>query len=152
MAKVGYDMYLNLLEKAIEREKSGNDSIESIDSEVKIDIKVSAYISDSYISDTLQKIAMYQKISNIKTKEDTMDVVDELFDRYGKIPTETENLIKIVEIRNMAKKLGINRIFQYENIIKLSPNNTKINLTNNINNDILITVQKELEKLLKEKG
>ena len=52
----------------------------------------------------------------------------------------------------MAKKLGINRIFQYENIIKLSPNNTKINLTNNINNDILITVQKELEKLLKEKG
>lgn len=145
-------MYLNLLEKAIEKEKNGEGAFDTIESEVKIDINVSAYISDEYIKDPIQKISMYQRISSIKNKEDTMDVVDELFDRYGSIPKETENLIKIVEIRNVAKNLGITKIFQYDNVIKLSPNNLKINLTNNINNDILITVQKELEKLLKEKG
>ena len=86
MAKVGYDMYLNLLERAIEKEKNGKDSVEYSENEVKIDINVSAYISDNYIKDPIQKISMYQRISAIKGKEDSMDVVDELFDRDGSIP------------------------------------------------------------------
>lgn len=154
MAKVGYDMYLAMLEKAIKLEKEGKSKELILDEkdEVKIDLNVSAYISDTYIKDPIQKISMYQRISDIKDKEDLMDVVDELLDRYGKIPDETENLIKIVEIRNLAKKIGIKKIFQYGNILKIEPNNLRINLTNLANNDILVNVQLELEKLLKEKG
>ena len=115
MAKVGYDMYLAMLEKAIKLEKEGKSKELILDEkdEVKIDLNVSAYISDTYIKDPIQKISMYQRISDIKDKEELMDVVDELLDRYGKIPDETENLIKIVEIRNLAKKIGIKKIFQY---------------------------------------
>ena len=153
MAKVGYDMYLAMLEKAIKLEKEGNyaDEILNENNEVKIDLNVSAYISDTYIKDPIQKISMYQKISDIRSNEDLMDVVDELLDRYGNIPEETENLIKIVEIRNLAKKLDITKIFQYGDMLKIEPNNLRIKLTNKINNDILVTVQLELEKLLKEK-
>lgn len=153
MAKVGYDMYLAMLEKAIKMEKEGKgkDTVLNNDNDVKIDVNVSAYISDNYIKDPLQKISMYQKISDIRNNEDVMDVVDELLDRYGNIPEETENLIKIVEIRNLARELKITKIFQYENILKIEPNNLRIKLTNKINNDILVTVQLELEKLLKEK-
>lgn len=154
MAKVGYDMYLAMLEKAVDKIKNGNEDIEKDESEVKIDLNVSAYISDSYIKDPISKIAMYQKISNIKNNEDTMDVVDELLDRYGNIPKETENLIKIVEIRNICKELNITKIFQYENFVKIDlndGNNLRIGLTNKKNNDILLTVQLELEKL-KRKG
>lgn len=154
MAKVGYDMYLAMLEKAVDKIKNGNEDIEKDECEVKIDLNVSAYISDSYIKDPISKIAMYQKISNIKNNEDTMDVVDELLDRYGNIPKETENLIKIVEIRNICKELNITKIFQYENFVKIDlndGNNLRIGLTNKKNNDILLTVQLELEKL-KRKG
>lgn len=153
MAKVGYDMYLAMLERAIKHEKEGkSEEILNENDEVKIDVNVSAYISDSYIKDPIQKISMYQRISEIKNNEDMMDVIDELLDRYGKIPEETENLIKIVEIRNIARKLGITKIFQYGNILKIAPNNLRIKLTNTTNNDILVTVQLELEKFLKEKG
>lgn len=153
MAKVGYDMYLAMLERAVNKLKNGEEmKPEQDEKEVKIDLGVSAYISDSYIKDPISKIAMYQKISNIENKEDMMDVIDELLDRYGNIPQETENLIKIVEIRNMCKKLNITKVFEYQNIIKIEPNNLKINLTNVKNNDILLTVQLELEKILKEKG
>lgn len=154
MAKVGYDMYLAMLEKAVDKIKNGNENIEKDESEVKIDLNVSAYISDSYIKDPISKISMYQKISNIKNNEDTMDVVDELLDRYGNIPKETENLIKIVEIRNICKELNITKIFQYENFVKIElndGNNYKFSLTNQKNNDILLTVQTVLEKL-KRKG
>lgn len=146
-------MYLAMLERAVNKLKNGEEmKPEQDEKEVKIDLGVSAYISDSYIKDPISKIAMYQKISNIENKEDMMDVIDELLDRYGNIPQETENLIKIVEIRNMCKKLNITKVFEYQNIIKIEPNNLKINLTNVKNNDILLTVQLELEKILKEKG
>ena len=155
MAKVGYEMYLAMLERAIKYEKEGLDKNKANlfnENEVKIDLQVSAYISDSYIKDPIQKIVMYQKISEIQTNEDSLDVIDELLDRFGSLPKETENLIKIVEIRNLAKQLGITKIFQYGRMLKIEPNNLKINLTNNSNNDILVTVQQELKKLNKEKG
>ncbi len=157
MAKVGYELYLALLEKAIREEKEGKDSVakEEVLKEVKMDIDVSAYISDLYIKDPIQKIDMYQKISDIKNEEESMEVVDELLDRFGDIPKETENLIKIVEIRNKARKLGISRILATERMIKFEPMNYKITLTNTTNNDILIRVMLEIskiEKTMKEKG
>ena len=158
MAKVGYELYLALLEKAIREEKEGIDvasAKKEFSKEVKIDINVSAYISDSYIKDSIQKIDMYQKISDIKTQEDSLEVVDELLDRFGDIPKETENLIKIVEIRNKARELGITRIFANDRMIKFEPMNYKIALTNSVTNDILVRVQLEIskiEKTIKEKG
>ena len=98
---------------------------------------------------------MYQKISDIETKEQSMEVIDELLDRFGDLPKETENLIKIVEIRNAARMLGITRIAQVGEFLKFEPGNLKYRLTNVQNNDILLHVQieiKKLEKLLKEKG
>ena len=156
MIKVGYEMYMSLLERAVEVEQQsskGNTKKEEFDvkKDVKIDINVSAYIDDSYIKDPIQKILMYQKISDIETKEDSLDVVDELLDRYGNIPKETENLIKIVEIRNVARKLGISKIcVKGENLI-LDPINAKFTLTNKKTNDILVYVELVLNTLLKEK-
>lgn len=152
MLKVGYDMYLSLLEKAVNKEKNNISETQNIEQEIKIDLDVSAYISDSYISDPIQKINMYQKISDINDKDMMLDVIDELIDRYGELPKETENLIKIVEIRNQARKLGITKICSFGEILKIEPYNLKIKLTNFTRSDILIRVQLELEKLRKEKG
>lgn len=157
MAKVGYELYLTMLERAVAQEKQGKNisAIGDVQKEVKIDIDISAYISDMYIKDPIQKILMYQKISDIKCEEDSLEVIDELLDRYGDLPKETENLIKIVEIRNEARKLGITRIVANRDFIKFEPLSHVIRLTNITNNDILIRVQLEISKyknLLEEKG
>ncbi len=151
MLKVGYDMYLSLLQRAIKKEKEDIESLNDIEQEIKIDIDVSAYISDDYIKDPIQKISMYQKISDIKDKDTMLDVIDELIDRYGSLPRETENLIKIVEIRNLARELNIKRICLFGEILKIEPYNLQIYLTNSASSDILIRIQIELEKLKKEK-
>ncbi len=147
MAKIGYEMYLALLERALKEEKEGKtDVTEEMQKEIKIELNISAYISDNYIKNQVQKISMYQKISDIQNKDMSLDVIDELLDRYGDIPKETENLIKIVEIRNMARKLEINKITQDSNYVRLLPQDYKIDISGS--NDILIKVQFELEKLL----
>ncbi len=162
MARVGYEMYLSLLERAIKEEKKNSEGkednindIDNVQKDVKIELNVSAYISDSYIKDPLQKIAMYQKISDIQTKEESLDVIDELLDRYGELPKETENLLKIVEIRNKARALGITKIVTKDGFVMFEPLNLRFALTNGKTSDILIRVQLEmskLEEMLKEKG
>lgn len=154
MIKVGYEMYMSLLERAVEKEKNETQKDKSetpnVNKEVKIELNVSAYIDDSYIRDPVQKVLMYQKISDIASKEDSLDVIDELLDRYGEIPKETENLIKIVEIRNLARELSVNKIcVNGENLI-IETSNKKFRLTNKKTNDILVYVQIVLNNL-KEK-
>ena len=154
MVKVGYEMYMNLLERAVEKEKNAdkenNIVKQNINKEVKIDVNVSAYISDEYIKDPIQKILMYQKISNISNKEESLDVTDELLDRYGNIPIETQNLIKIVEIRNIAREIGVNKICVNGENLFIETNDRKLRLTNKKTNDILVYIQLQLNDLKKK--
>lgn len=155
MASVGYELYIAMLEKAIDEEKNiqNNETdkkpsiLSDINKEVKIEIDVSAYIPDDYISDLSQKILTYQMISNIKDTKDSMDVVDNLLDRFGEIPKETENLIKVVEIRNMARSIGITKIVQKSGYVIFEPSNLKFWLTNEASSDILTFVQIALRQI-----
>ncbi len=104
MDAVGYDMYLKLLDEAVKEQKG-----ETVREEVtcQVDLKVSAFLDDSYISDHATKLEIYKKISLIRTKEDVEDMIDELTDRFSDIPTETMNLIEISYLRAMCEELGI---------------------------------------------
>jgi len=106
---VGYDMYIRLLSEEIRRLKG-----EEIQPEIEpqIDIRVNAYISSEYIDDDKERINMYKKISSIDTKEDVQEIYDELIDRFGDIPKEVDNLIKIAYIKFLCKRLGILSISQ----------------------------------------
>lgn len=104
MDAVGYDMYLKLLDEAVKEQKG-----ETVTEEVtcQVDLKVSAFLDDSYICDHATKLEIYKKISLIRTREDVEDMVDELTDRFSDVPTETMNLIEISYLRAMCEKLGI---------------------------------------------
>lgn len=106
---VGYDMYIKLLSEEIRKLKGENIQPEI---EPQIDIKVNAYISSEYIDDDKERINMYKKISSIEAKEDVQEIYDELIDRFGDVPKEVDNLIKIAYIKLLCKKLGILSISQ----------------------------------------
>ncbi|MEG2310592.1 MAG: transcription-repair coupling factor [Clostridia bacterium] len=149
MAKVGYELYLAMLEKAIKQEKIGKleDNIDLI--EVKIDIPVSAYIPDTYINNLATKITMYHKISEMSDEKETMEVVDELLDRFGDIPKEVNNLIQIVEIRNLCRKIGITKVYIKNNYLMFESEKTKDKLKYYINsNDILLFANLNLKDIL----
>ncbi|MDU6791427.1 MAG: transcription-repair coupling factor, partial [Anaerococcus sp.] len=82
---IGYDLYVKFLQQAIDK-ASGKD-IDSIKfNDVYIDIKIDAFIPESYIEDPSQKIQMYKRISSIEDLEDYSLLVEDLIDRYGDIP------------------------------------------------------------------
>lgn len=109
MSVVGYDLYCKLLEESV-REIKGEDEAEYI--ETSIDLSVNAYIPSDYIEDEVLKIEIYKKIASIVTKEDKMDMEEEVIDRFGDIPKPLENLINIAYIKTIAKALRIVNIKQ----------------------------------------
>lgn len=109
MEQVGYDTYCRLLDEVM-KETQGIEVKEEQD--VQIDLNVSSYIPDSFIENSSQKIEIYQNIALCKTEEDIQNVVDEVIDRYGKIPVELENLLEIARIKELARNAGITKISQ----------------------------------------
>ena len=58
------------------------------------------------------KLQMYKKIASIATESDMEDMIDELLDRFGELPKETLNLVKISRIRALAEELSVTRIYE----------------------------------------
>ena len=90
LEQVGYDTYCNLLDEVV-KEMQGEEVKPEID--VQIDLDATCYIPDEYISDSSQKIEIYQDIALCKNEEDIQNVIDEMIDRFGNMPSEIENLI-----------------------------------------------------------
>ncbi len=110
MSSVGYDMYLKLLEEAVNEEK-GN-AQQSADLDCLIDISVDAHIPESYVESLTLRLDVYRRIADIRSIEDSEDVKDELRDRFGEIPESVLGLIDIALVRNKANSMGVYEIRQ----------------------------------------
>lgn len=78
--------------------------------ELQIDLNVTSYIPDEYIQDANQKIEIYQAIALCQNEKDIQNIIDEIIDRFGNMPSELENLIAIARIKYLAKGLKISKI------------------------------------------
>lgn len=115
LANVGYDMYLQLLGEAV-REEQGETDVHK--EECLVDIRIDAYIPESYISNQAQRVDCYRKIARIQTEEDGFDITDELIDRYGEPPKSVLGLVEVARLRNMASAVNIVEITQNDDLIK----------------------------------
>ena len=104
---IGYDLYVKILNEAILEEKgiAPTPVFES-----QIDVSVDAYIPESYIRTSPERMDMYKKISLISTDEDRGDVLDEFIDRYGEPPRAVERLLWIAYARSAASRARISKI------------------------------------------
>ena len=115
MTDVGYDMYMKLLGQAVSEAKGEAPKPE--DSDCVVDIQADAHIPEEYIENLSHRLEMYRRIADIRTNDDASDVVDEMTDRFGDIPTAVEGLINIALVRNKAQRLGVSAIRQRDDHI-----------------------------------
>ncbi len=115
MEAVGYDMYLQLLNEAIAEEKG--EPLPPKPEDCLIDIQIEAHIPDDYIESLAGRLDMYRRIASLRTEEDSLDLTDELIDRYGDPPKAIQGLITVALTRNMAAELTITEITQRNGIM-----------------------------------
>ncbi|MDF5720351.1 MAG: transcription-repair coupling factor [Rhizonema sp. PD37] len=107
METIGFDLYMEMLEEAI-REIRGQE-IPKVD-DTQIDLNLTAFIPADYIPDLDQKMSAYRAVATAKSKEELMQIAAEWSDRYGTIPKSASQLLRVMELKQLAKILGFSRI------------------------------------------
>ncbi len=107
IANVGLDLFIELLDEAVQALKGKKIDIEDRHFEPEIQVPVKCEITSSYIADPKIRLSLYRKISFCKSETQLESMQSEIQDRFGDVPTETINLFWVIRIKNLLKLAGI---------------------------------------------
>jgi transcription-repair coupling factor (superfamily II helicase) len=103
ISAVGYEMYTQLMERAV-RELRG-DRMPEAEIKPEIHLGLAAFVPDGYVPDTHRRLVTYKKLSMAASDEELAEMRAEMLDCYGPLPQEAQNLIEVISLRNLMKGL-----------------------------------------------
>lgn len=123
IADLGYETYQKILEEAVDELKSDEfadlyadtdegkrDSGSEYVRETYIESDLELMFPPTYIPNDSERISLYRELDKMEEERDILAFTERLKDRFGKIPKEGKELIRIVRLRRMAKKLGMEKV------------------------------------------
>lgn len=114
MEAIGYDLYVKILEDAVNAEKGIEPKAER---NCIVDLQVDAYIPEQYISASRLRMDVYRKIVSVSTDAERRDLEDELQDRFGDMPDSVCNLIRVSLVRHAAMDAGFTSIEERAGVV-----------------------------------
>lgn len=120
IADLGYEAYQKILKQAIkelktqefaklyqeEREKS-----ETITEDCTLETDLDICFGENYVPESSERIALYQELDNLTKPSEVEAYKTRLIDRFGAIPPQGEELIRVVELRQLGRELGFEKIY-----------------------------------------
>ena len=107
--EIGYNLYTELLERAVASIKSGQQVEELVTNNTEIDLHVTALLPETYLYDIHTRLIMYKRIANAPHIQALDDIQVEMIDRFGLLPEPAKNLVLITELKLQAIPLGIRK-------------------------------------------
>ena len=119
IADLGYETYQKILKEAVLeiRNEEFPDVLDGKEEEEKEYVSDCTIESDmellfpaDYVPTDSERIALYQELDNIERELDLQAFKAKLLDRFGKIPHEAAELLRIPRLRRLARQLGIEKV------------------------------------------
>ena len=117
VAAIGYELYVDLVQKTIR--KLRGEMVEEAP-EPEIDLRLSAFIPESYVPDINQRLFLYKRLASGRNKSEIKEVALEMRDRFGPLPPEVNNLLNVTLIKLWLKKLHVTKLTQNKKQFVLS--------------------------------
>src|SRR5690606_8383003 len=110
--EVGFTLYSELLERAVEALKKGEvpELDAPLDRGTEIELKVPALLPSDYMPDVHMRLVLYKRIASAPDQAALDELQVEMIDRFGLLPEAAKNLFRLAELRQMALPLGIQKI------------------------------------------
>lgn len=110
--EIGYSMYTELLERAVNSLKDGKepDLTTPLHHATEIDLHVPALIPEHYLPDVHERLIMYKRIASAANKQELHELQVEMIDRFGLLPEPVKTLFRVTELKLKASPLGIEKI------------------------------------------
>ena len=125
IADLGYETYQKILNEAVtelkndefaelyaDENKSGDNRIsgEEFVDECNVESDIELLFPNEYIPSSSERMLVYRELDKLELDKDVDAFKQRLVDRFGKIPPEGEELIRIVPLRRLGKRLGVEKI------------------------------------------
>ncbi len=110
--EVGFELYQSMLEDAILAAKAGEMGLEAKRETVSPQITVDApiMIPEEYVPDLAVRMALYRRLNDADSQSDVEALAAEMIDRFGPLPSATENLVRLIQIKLQAVQANIAKI------------------------------------------
>jgi len=110
--EIGFTLYTELLERAVNALKSGNQPELDAPMETgpEVDLQVQALIPEDYLPDIHARLVLYKRISSAENSDELRALKVEMIDRFGLLPDAVKALFSIAELKQLAELLGIKKI------------------------------------------
>ena len=104
LASVGYETYMEMLEETID-EMRGLAHETEIDPEIRLPIP--ARLPEAYVASVNQRLVLYKRLASCHDDAEVDRVRDEILDRFGPLPVEAANLLRVIRLKVLARELGV---------------------------------------------
>jgi len=108
---IGFSLYMEMLDRAVKAIRKGKvpDPTED-DSLVDVNLRIPALIPSDYLPDVHSRLVMYKRLANAESEEALRELQVEMIDRFGLLPEQTKNLIRVTQIKLKAQAIGIHKL------------------------------------------
>ena len=101
------DLYAEELQAAGEEKISGENFVD----ECLVESDLELLFPNEYIPSSSERMLLYRELDGLELDKDVLAFKSRLEDRFGKVPREGQELLRIVPLRRMAKRLGAEKVF-----------------------------------------
>jgi len=119
IAAVGFEMYLRLLEEAVE-EARGRPAARRDEAPVVVEVPLDAYLPPDYVQDEIERVSLYQRASGAGSIEEVEELAEELADRFGEPPAPALNLLGITRVKLLARRVGARSVSYRQGTLTIS--------------------------------
>jgi transcription-repair coupling factor (superfamily II helicase) len=122
MLEVGFQLYNEMLSEAVRALKNGEepDLLSPLQATTEINLHSPALLPDDYCGDVHLRLSFYKKLATAKTQDQVDALLEELVDRFGKLPTQAQTLIDTHRLRVLAKPYGVAKVDAAPGVILIS--------------------------------
>src|SRR5213594_2003875 len=127
IAAVGFEMYLQMLQGAVNKLRTGSDETAIADvlstAEMNLDLPLDHFIPRSYIRDEKLRLAAYRQLANAEDEEELDSMLRSLRDRYGTAPAQLDNLAYSLRVKLRGQRMGLRGVIAegHDIVIRVDP-------------------------------
>lgn len=122
MMEIGFQLYNEMLHEAVESLKAGRepDLLSPLSVTTEINLHAPALLPSDYCGDVHLRLSFYKKLATAKKAEQIDDLLEEIVDRFGKLPPQAQTLIDVHRLRVIARPYGVVKVDAAPGVINIT--------------------------------
>jgi transcription-repair coupling factor (superfamily II helicase) len=110
--EIGVELYQQMLEDAVAelKEGGGRELVDARGWSPQINAGVAVLIPEDYVRDLNVRLSLYRRISDAERVEEREQLAAEMIDRFGPLPSEAEQLLRVVTIKGLCRQAGVSKL------------------------------------------